>query len=81
MPFSLAPRKLSKVFLVSVHSTFSVSNARMTSRIFFRPIIGAGNEEPLCYLLQVDRCNILLDCGWDDSFRVEQLEFLKEYVE
>ena len=32
--------------------------------------------EPLCYLLQIDQANILLDCGWDDRF--DQTEYVKE---
>jgi len=32
--------------------------------------------EPLCYLLQIDQTNILLDCGWDDRF--DQTEYVKE---
>ncbi|KAJ3333899.1 cleavage and polyadenylation specificity factor subunit 2, partial [Blyttiomyces sp. JEL0837] len=34
------------------------------------------NEGPLCYLLQVDDARILLDCGWSDSFNVDDLHSL-----
>ena len=52
----------------------------MTSLIRFTPLNGAWNENPLCYLLQIDECTILLDCGWTDAFRVEDLEVLQRYV-
>ena len=35
-----------------------------------------STTEPLCYLLQVDQTNVLLDCGWDDRF--DQTEYVKE---
>ncbi|KAJ3279116.1 hypothetical protein HK104_001734 [Borealophlyctis nickersoniae] len=33
----------------------------------FTPISGARNEEPLCYLLEIDEAKLLLDCGWTDA--------------
>ncbi|KAF1798785.1 beta-lactamase-like protein [Mucor lusitanicus] len=50
----------------------------MTSYIKFTPISGAKNEDPLCYLLEIDEVKILLDCGWSDSFREEDLANLKK---
>jgi cleavage and polyadenylation specificity factor subunit 2 len=52
----------------------------MTSIIKFTPISGAKSEDPSCYLLEIDDFCILLDCGWDDSFDVNLLGPLKEYV-
>lgn len=52
----------------------------MTSYIKFTPISGAKNEDPLCYLLEIDEVKILLDCGWSDSFKEEDLANLKKYV-
>ena len=34
------------------------------------PISGVHSEDPLCYLLEVDDCRILLDCGWDERFEI-----------
>lgn len=51
----------------------------MTSYIKFTPISGAKNEDPLCYLLEIDEVKILLDCGWSDSFDVQDLANLKKY--
>ena len=45
-------------------------------KIKVTPLSGAQTEEPLCYLLEVDQCRILLDCGWDTLFNVEMLELL-----
>ncbi|EPB87138.1 hypothetical protein HMPREF1544_06064 [Mucor circinelloides 1006PhL] len=50
----------------------------MTSYIKFTPISGAKNEDPLCYLLEIDEVKILLDCGWSDSFKEEDLANLKK---
>lgn len=52
----------------------------MTAVIHFRPLCGAMNEDPFMYLLTIDECKILLDCGWNDSFDVKLLEPLKAYV-
>ena len=49
----------------------------MTSLIQFTPISGAHDENPLCYLLEIDEAKILLDCGWTDEFDVNDLELLK----
>ncbi|KAI8987524.1 beta-lactamase-like protein [Mycotypha africana] len=49
----------------------------MTSYIKFTPLSGAKNEDPLCYLLEIDEVKILLDCGWSDSFEEEDLVNLK----
>lgn len=51
----------------------------MTSYIKFTPISGAKNEDPLCYLLEIDEAKILLDCGWSDSFDEQDLANLKKY--
>lgn len=51
----------------------------MTSYIKFTPISGAKNEDPLCYLLEIDEAKILLDCGWSDSFDEQDLVNLKKY--
>eukprot|EP00730_Choanoeca_flexa_P000243 TRINITY_DN10111_c0_g1_i3.p1 TRINITY_DN10111_c0_g1~~TRINITY_DN10111_c0_g1_i3.p1 ORF type:complete len:744 (+),score=211.36 TRINITY_DN10111_c0_g1_i3:109-2340(+) len=50
----------------------------MTSIVRFRALSGAQNEDPLCYLLELDNKRILLDCGWNESFDVELLSLLKE---
>lgn len=50
----------------------------MTSYIKFTPISGAKNEDALCYLLEIDEVKILLDCGWSDSFKIEDLSNLKK---
>ncbi|KAI8355622.1 beta-lactamase-like protein [Choanephora cucurbitarum] len=50
----------------------------MTSYIKFTPISGAKNEDPLCYLLEIDEVKILLDCGWSDSFHIDDLVNLKK---
>ncbi|KAL1934717.1 hypothetical protein VTP01DRAFT_6899 [Rhizomucor pusillus] len=50
----------------------------MTSYIKFTPISGARNEDALCYLLEIDEVKLLLDCGWTDKFKVEDLTNLKK---
>lgn len=49
----------------------------MTSIVKFTPLSGAKSEDPLCYLLQIDDYNILLDCGWNESLDARLLENLK----
>jgi len=49
----------------------------MTAIIKFTPISGAKNEDPLCYLLEVDDVRILLDCGWNETFDIKLLDNLK----
>ncbi|KAJ3012211.1 cleavage and polyadenylation specificity factor subunit 2 [Thoreauomyces humboldtii] len=49
----------------------------MTAYIKFTALSGAHNEDPLCYLLEVDEAKILLDCGWTDKFDPEDLKALK----
>eukprot|EP00897_Mesotaenium_endlicherianum_P003275 jgi/Mesen1/2976/ME000176S02016 len=49
----------------------------MGTSVKFAPLCGAYNEEPLCYLLEVNGFSILLDCGWTDSFDLSQLEPLR----
>lgn len=51
----------------------------MTSYIKFTPISGARNEDPLCYLLELDDAKILLDCGWNDKTQPEFLAQVKRY--
>lgn len=46
----------------------------MTSIIKFTPLCGAHDENPLCYLLEVDEFRILLDCGWNSDFDVSLLK-------
>eukprot|EP00045_Choanoeca_perplexa_P010094 m.100904 g.100904 ORF g.100904 m.100904 type:complete len:751 (+) comp15146_c0_seq2:104-2356(+) len=50
----------------------------MTSIVRFHALSGAQNNDPLCYLLELDGCRILLDVGWNEDFNLEQLEQLKE---
>ncbi|KAI9487623.1 MAG: beta-lactamase-like protein [Benjaminiella poitrasii] len=50
----------------------------MSSYIKFTPISGAKNEDPLCYLLEIDEVKILLDCGWSDTFDLDDLANLKK---
>ncbi|KAJ3145453.1 cleavage and polyadenylation specificity factor subunit 2 [Geranomyces variabilis] len=49
----------------------------MTAYIKFTAISGAHNEDPLCYLLEVDEAKLLLDCGWTDKFDPNDLKHLK----
>ncbi|OZJ06761.1 hypothetical protein BZG36_00414 [Bifiguratus adelaidae] len=49
----------------------------MTSYIKFTALTGTKTEAPLCYLLEIDEAKILLDCGWTDSFNVEDLKALR----
>jgi len=40
-------------------------------------LVGAQNDAPYCYLLDIDGYRILLDCGWQDDFNTAMLEPLK----
>ncbi|XP_077966270.1 cleavage and polyadenylation specificity factor subunit 2-like isoform X2 [Styela clava] len=52
----------------------------MTSIIKFTALSGAQNEEPNCYLLQVDEFTFLLDCGWDEWFSDGIIKKIKRYL-
>jgi cleavage and polyadenylation specificity factor subunit 2 len=52
----------------------------MTAIIRFKPLLGVEEDEPLCYLLEIDDFTILLDCGWNTKFDPEFLQPLKKYV-
>jgi hypothetical protein len=39
---------------------------------------GVDQFDPVCSLLEVDECGILLDCGWDTDFDEARLQPLKE---
>ena len=45
--------------------------------IRFTALSGAKSESALCYLLEIDEAKILLDCGWNDAFDVDDLKQLK----
>ncbi|KAI1316869.1 cleavage and polyadenylation specificity factor subunit 2 [Mortierella claussenii] len=45
--------------------------------IRFTALSGAKSESALCYLLEIDEAKILLDCGWNDEFDVEDLKQLR----
>ncbi|KAF9996727.1 cleavage and polyadenylation specificity factor subunit 2, partial [Modicella reniformis] len=45
--------------------------------IRFTPLSGAKSESALCYLLEIDEAKILLDCGWNDAFDIDDLKQLK----
>ncbi|CAD5125049.1 unnamed protein product [Dimorphilus gyrociliatus] len=53
----------------------------MTSIIRLKPFSGVKSESPPCYLLQIDECHILLDCGWDEHFSMDYLKRLKENLD
>jgi cleavage and polyadenylation specificity factor subunit 2 len=48
----------------------------MGTIIRLTPISGVHSEDPLCYLLEIDDCKILLDCGWDERFETDFLQTL-----
>ena len=51
------------------------------STIKFTPIIGGiGSLEAHCYLLDIDDCRILLDCGWDSKFNTQQYDKLEQFA-
>ena len=52
----------------------------MPSIIQFTPFSGVRDEEPYCYMLDIDGFRILLDCGWYDTFDTTVLEPLKRSV-
>ena len=52
----------------------------MASGINFTPLYGSSDQEPFSYLIEIDECKILLDCGWNDSFDEEMLKPLKQVV-
>ncbi|KAF9217059.1 cleavage and polyadenylation specificity factor subunit 2 [Podila verticillata] len=45
--------------------------------IRFTALSGSKSEAALCYLLEIDEAKIMLDCGWNDAFNVDDLRQLK----
>ncbi|KAF9303143.1 cleavage and polyadenylation specificity factor subunit 2 [Mortierella antarctica] len=45
--------------------------------IRFTALSGSKSEAALCYLLEIDEAKIMLDCGWNDAFDVDDLRQLK----
>eukprot|EP00126_Sphaerothecum_destruens_P001130 Sdes_comp13233_c0_seq1m3115 len=52
----------------------------MTSSIKFTALSGADDETALCYLLEIDNCKLLLDCGWNEALDPKDLELLKPHL-
>ncbi|KAJ3343248.1 hypothetical protein HDU93_009232 [Gonapodya sp. JEL0774] len=52
-------------------------SATSSSYIKFTALSGARDSGPPCYLLEIDQAKILLDCGWDDAFDLEDIPHLK----
>eukprot|EP00743_Colponemidia_sp_Colp-15_P004992 GILK01005378.1.p1 GENE.GILK01005378.1~~GILK01005378.1.p1 ORF type:complete len:776 (-),score=169.28 GILK01005378.1:97-2331(-) len=52
----------------------------MTAVIRFTPILGTSGDSPFCYLLQIDECTLLLDCGWTENFNVADLASLEPLI-
>lgn len=48
--------------------------------IRFTALSGSKSEAALCYLLEIDEAKIMLDCGWNDAFDVDDLRQLKRYM-
>jgi cleavage and polyadenylation specificity factor subunit 2 len=53
----------------------------MSSDVFFTPLWGANSEGAVCFLLEVDGCRLLLDCGWSESFDPDLLDPLAKLIE
>ena len=49
----------------------------MASNISYQILSGGQDEGPLCSVLKIDDFTILLDCGWDDFFNVNDKHILE----
>ena len=47
-----------------------------TTSISFQPISGAMSSTPFAYILHIDEFTILLDCGWSESFDLNEISQL-----
>lgn len=45
-----------------------------TTSISFQPLSGAQSNTPFAYLLHVDEFTFLLDCGWTEDFKIEDIK-------
>lgn len=52
----------------------------MGTVVKFTPLMGVGEDAPLCSLLEIDDYCILLDCGWSEEFDEAQLEPVKSVL-
>lgn len=50
------------------------------SLVNFTPLSGVKNEEPLCYILEIDNFRFLLDCGWDEECSMDMVERLQPHA-
>ncbi|KAF9388709.1 cleavage and polyadenylation specificity factor subunit 2 [Podila verticillata] len=68
----------SKVCFVGLeHSVLEFDVDTITRRSFPSALSGSKSEAALCYLLEIDEAKIMLDCGWNDAFNVDDLRQLK----
>ena len=47
------------------------------SGIYFTPIYGVHSSDPMCMLLDIHGCRILLDCGWSELMETAVVEPLR----
>lgn len=40
----------------------------------FRALSGSLDDDPLCYMLEIDDVVVMLDCGWRWPYKVEEIE-------
>ncbi len=52
----------------------------MGRSVFVTPLYKPGGREVLSYLLELEDLTILLDCGWNDAFDVEDIQPLIDVV-
>lgn len=48
--------------------------------MLFTPLYGITAREPVCGLLTLKGCRILLDCGWCPPFDNQMLQPLQKYT-
>jgi cleavage and polyadenylation specificity factor subunit 2 len=51
------------------------------SSVRFTPLYGVHSEaDPLCFVLEVDECILLLDCGWTEDFDENFVKALEPWI-
>ena len=56
----------------------SQGTSAMTTGVVFRPLGGCLDKHALCYVLNIDDCTIMLDCGWDAPYIEEDVKEMLE---
>ncbi len=72
------PNQTGSYHIITITTYCSHFSRGMSASVQFTPLCGEHAPESCLYLLQVDECKILLDCGWDFTAHQQPTEALAQ---